>query len=48
MKYLNQIIDWHRNLVFRVQDSMRIDDYWLYWISFAKGLVLATLIAWII
>ena len=44
---LSKLRAWHEDQVFGFQKALRLDDYWMMWISFAEGVVLTLLFVWL-
>ncbi len=38
---------WHQRQISKIQQKMGLSDYQILWLSFAKGLIIGVLLAWI-
>lgn len=44
---LNNLMNWHRDLVYKWMDILRIDAYEVGMIGFCKGFLLVLILQWI-
>ena len=44
---LEKLRDWHEDKINQVMLKLNLDEYTVYWIAFAKGVVLTLLLQWI-
>jgi len=45
---LSQLREWHETQIMGFQKSVQLDDYYMYWLAFSKGVFLTMILLWII